>query len=96
MPKQRYERQLIQFSSYSIAVVLPKKILTEFGWEAGETVRLRINPDTRELTLSKSEPKSFTQTTHSHGSRSLDEPAASPEDPSPVDSQDVTPIPEIL
>lgn len=94
MSKRRYQRQLIQFSSYSIAVVLPKKICTEFGWEAGETVDLRVAPGRQELTLTISQTHGPIDR-QNHVVRSSEEPVASSEDPDHMEPEDLTPIPEI-
>ena len=55
MSRRKANRQLIQFSTYSIAVVLPKKILRQLAWEAGDTVFVRLDPQKTRLLIEKEE-----------------------------------------
>lgn len=48
MSSKNHTRNLLKFSLYSTTVVLPKKILADFGWEAGDkvTITAHTKPDT--------------------------------------------------
>ena len=46
-------RQLIQFSSYSIALVLPKKALAKLQWQAGESVEVVLDEQKGQIVVRK-------------------------------------------
>lgn len=47
------KRNLIKFSGYSLALVLPKKILKDFGWNAADTIRVTSDPKKKRLIVTK-------------------------------------------
>lgn len=48
------KRKLIKFSGYSLALVLPKKVLKQFGWRGADTVSVAIDGRKKRLIVSKS------------------------------------------
>jgi len=47
------KRNLIKFSGYSLALVLPKKILKDFGWNAADVIRVTSDPKKKRLIVTK-------------------------------------------
>lgn len=45
------KRRLLKFSLYSTAVVLPKKLLAELGWEAGDKVSISTDQSKKQLLI---------------------------------------------
>jgi bifunctional DNA-binding transcriptional regulator/antitoxin component of YhaV-PrlF toxin-antitoxin module len=53
MAKKTHTRNLLKFSHYSTVIVLPKALLNQLAWVAGDAVEIRVNPKTEELILSR-------------------------------------------
>ena len=70
-----------------MALVLPKKILKEFGWNAADTIRVTSDPKKKRLIVTKMNSTKEPERT----------PTANPARPSPATggSDDVQPIPEL-
>jgi bifunctional DNA-binding transcriptional regulator/antitoxin component of YhaV-PrlF toxin-antitoxin module len=81
------KRNLIKFSGYSLALVLPKKILKDFGWNAADVIRVTSDPKKKRLIVTKMNSAKDPERT----------PTANPARPSPTtrDSDDIQPIPEL-
>jgi len=41
----RFIRSLLQFSGYSLAMVIPKKLAAKLGWKAGDKIVVSLTKD---------------------------------------------------
>lgn len=57
MAQRAHKRNLIKFSHYSTALVLPKQILDQLRWQAGESVAIRFDSRRNQLVVAKDSPE---------------------------------------
>ena len=94
MAKKVYRRNLLKFSSYSIALVLPKQLLDQFSWQAGDQIRVERHPKLETLLLHKEHAKKARGTIDQKIEIVQPQPEQTAIKQS-IDSLEILPIPEL-
>ena len=100
MALKNYKRNLLKFSLYSTAVVLPKKLLLELGWAVGDEVRIVTDSKSSRLIIDHGSQKILADepSTNSIVTKKIPEiiPKTILNRPDPRQREDIIlPIPEI-
>lgn len=96
MARTTHQRNLLKFSHYSTAVVLPKDLLDQFGWQPGDRIDIWADNHINQLILCKTNGTSPIQAQGKLASKStVEEPESQPPIVKSFPSEVILPIPEI-